>query len=170
MWASSALALPASMVTGEYTSQPIGHYDFCERNPVECRIEIADQGPLHMSRETWQLIVDINVAVNEAITPMDDLSIYGIEEFWDYPVNVGDCEDYVLSKRSALIRQGVSAGALRIAYTHTSRGEPHAVLVVRTSEGDYVLDNLNNTVKTLRASGYNIRSMSSPNPTRWTTG
>ena len=44
------------------------------------------------------------------------------------------------------------------------------MLVVKTSEGDYVLDNLTNTVKTLRASGYNIRSMSSPNPTRWTAG
>ena len=67
-------------------------------------------------------------------------------------------------------RKGLPASALRIAYTHTRRGEPHAVLVVKTSQGDYVLDNLTNSIKTLRASGYNIRSMSSPNPTRWTAG
>jgi predicted transglutaminase-like cysteine proteinase len=33
-----------------------------------------------------------------------------------------------------------------------------------------VLDNLSNQVKTLRASGYDIRTMSSSDPTRWVAG
>jgi predicted transglutaminase-like cysteine proteinase len=142
---------------------PLSMQYFCAQNKSECAG--GGRGQVTMSPNLMAVLKQINSHVNRTIRPERDTA-----DVWELNPTSGDCEDYVLSKRSALIRQGVSAGALRIAYTHTRRGEPHAVLVVRTSEGDYVLDNLNNSVKTLRASGYNIRSMSSPNPTNWTAG
>lgn len=142
---------------------PLSMQYFCAKNRNECRG--GGSGQVTMSPNLMAMLKQVNVHVNRAIRPQADAS-----DTWTLNPTAGDCEDYVLSKRSLLIRNGVSAGSLRIAYTHTRRGEPHAVLVVRTSQGDYVLDNLSNTVKTLRASGYNIRSMSSSDPTRWNAG
>ena len=33
------------------------------------------------------------------IEPVTDQQLWGVEEKWSYPVNKGDCEDYVLLKR-----------------------------------------------------------------------
>ncbi|MBJ3783116.1 transglutaminase-like cysteine peptidase [Devosia sediminis] len=152
-----------STVTQVAAVTPLSMQYFCAQNRNECRGGGA--GKVTMTPNVMAVLKQVNVHVNNSIRPQADTS-----DSWDLNPTAGDCEDYVLSKRSMLIRHGVSAGSLRIAYTHTRRGEPHAVLVVRTSEGDYVLDNLNNSVKSLRASGYNIRSMSSSDPTRWTAG
>ena len=151
------------LVTQTAAITPLSMQYFCAQHKTECAG--GGRGQVTMSPNLMAVLKQINGRVNRAISPERDTA-----DVWALNPGSGDCEDYVLSKRSALIRQGVPAGSLRIAYTHTRRGEPHAVLVVKTSEGDYVLDNLTNTVKTLRASGYNIRSMSSPNPTRWTAG
>lgn len=168
-----ALALTLASVGGAAASShgrvdvaaitPLSMQYFCAQNRNECRGGGAAQ--VTMTPNLMALLNQTNTRVNRAIRPARDTA-----DIWELNPESGDCEDYVLSKRSALIRQGVSAGALRIAYTHTRRGEPHAVLVVRTSQGDYVLDNLTNTIKTLRASGYTIRTMSSPNPRAWTAG
>ena len=151
------------LVTQYAAITPLSLQFFCAQNKSECAS--SGRGQVTMSPNLMAVLKQVNSHVNRSIRPERDTA-----DVWELNPTSGDCEDYVLSKRSALIRQCVSSGALRIAYTHTRRGEPHAVLVVRTSEGDYVLDNLTNSVKTLRASGYNIRSMSSPNPTRWVAG
>ena len=142
---------------------PLSMQYFCAQNRNECRGGGSAQ--VAMTPNLLAVLKQVNVHVNRSIRPKVDTA-----DLWNLNPAEGDCEDYVLTKRSMLIRNGVSAGSLRIAYTHTRRGEPHAVLVVRTSEGDYVLDNLNNSVKTLRASGYTIRSISNANPTNWSAG
>lgn len=142
---------------------PLSMRYFCKQNPGECRGGGASQFTL--THDLLSVISQVNVQVNRAIRPRVD-SV----DSWDLNPTYGDCEDYVLSKRSALVRNGLPASSLRIAYTTTRRGEPHAVLVVRTSEGDLVLDNLNDRVKTLQQSGYNIRSMSTANPNEWSAG
>lgn len=164
----AAYSNPGKIVTFDLVNQtaaitPLSMQFFCAKNRSECAG--GGSGQVTMSPNLMAVLKQINSHVNRSIRPERDVA-----DTWELNPTSGDCEDYVLSKRSALIRQGVSAGALRIAYTHTRRGEPHAVLVVKTSQGDYVLDNLTSSIKTLRASGYNIRSMSSPNPTRWTAG
>lgn len=151
------------LVTQTAAVTPLSMRYFCAQNPRECRGGGSSQ--VTMSPNVMAVLKQVNSHVNRAIRPRVDNA-----DVWSLNPTAGDCEDYVLSKRSMLIKNGVSAGSLRIAYTHTRRGEPHAVLVVRTSEGDYVLDNLNDSVKTLRASGYNIRTMSSSDPTRWSAG
>jgi len=142
---------------------PLSMQYFCARHKAECAG--GGRGEVTMTPNLMAVLGQVNGHVNRAITPRRDSS-----DVWSLNPSSGDCEDYVLSKRSALIRKGLPAGALRIAYTHTRLGEPHAVLVVRTSQGDFVLDNLSGTVKTLRASGYKVRSMSSSDPQRWTAG
>ena len=142
---------------------PLSMQFFCAQNKSQCAAGGAAQ--VNMTNGLMAVLKQVNVHVNRAITPQRDTA-----DIWELNPTSGDCEDYVLSKRAALISKGVSAGALRIAYTHTRRGEPHAVLVVRTSKGDYVLDNLSNSVKTLRSSGYTIRSMSGSSANNWIAG
>ncbi|WP_248306442.1 transglutaminase-like cysteine peptidase [Devosia oryzisoli] len=142
---------------------PLQMQFFCASNPQECRT--GGKSQVRMSSDLLAVLQQVNSHVNRTMVPRAD----GTDR-WTVGATAGDCEDYVLNKRRMLIRNGVSAGSLRIAYTKTRAGAPHAVLVVRTSQGDLVLDNLSNTVKTLAQSGYRIRSMSSSDPTRWTAG
>lgn len=155
---TSALATHYAALT------PLAMQYFCAEHRSECSPD-RGRASVTMSKDIMATLTQVNARVNRAITPRRDTA-----DIWSLNPTSGDCEDYVLSKRSALVKQGIPSGALRIAYTHTRRGEPHAVLVVKTNAGDYVLDNLSRNVKTLGASGYKIRSMSSANPTQWTAG
>ena len=139
----SAEAGQEFMRTGGRTTQPVGHYEFCQSQPEECRQITPKQPPVLLTRELWAEMVDINNAVNTTVTPKTDMEIWGKEEVWSYPVGgVGDCEDYVLEKRRQLMKHGVPAGNLLITVVRQRNGDGHAVLTVRTSNGDYILDNL----------------------------
>jgi predicted transglutaminase-like cysteine proteinase len=148
---------------GATVATPFAMKFFCQQNPDEC--VGGGSGQVALSDDLLVLLKKVNQRVNGSIR-------YTAERVDKWSLNParGDCEDFALSKRSALIRQGVPPGALRIAFTYTRRGVPHAVLIVRTSDGDLVLDNVNKKVMTLAASGYNITRMSSPNPMRWVAG
>ena len=130
------------MYNGGRTTQPVGHYEFCQRIPAECRQVTPKQRPVKLTRKLWAAMVEINNSVNTMIEPKTDREIWGKEEVWSYPDRVGDCEDYVLEKRRQLMRLGVPAGSLLITVVRQQNGDGHAVLTVRTSNGDYVLDNL----------------------------
>lgn len=141
-WSGSAAAGPAFMPTGGRATQPVGHYEFCQRTPQECRQISAKRPPVELTRKLWAAIVDVNNTVNTMVTPRTDMDMWGREEFWSYPDGVGDCEDYVLEKRRELMALGVPAGDLLITVVRQPNGDGHAVLTVHTSGGDFVLDNL----------------------------
>lgn len=139
---TAAEAGSAFMNTAGRTTQPIGHYDFCQREPGECRQKTPKQAPVELSKKLWSQIVSVNNEVNARISPRTDMEMWGTEELWSYPDVVGDCEDYALEKRRDLIRLGVPAGNLLMTVVRQPNGDGHAVLTVRTSRGDFVLDNL----------------------------
>lgn len=107
--------------------------------------------------------------VNRAIRRASDVEIHGREDVWVLPGGhrpSGDCEDYVLAKRRALIEEGVDAAALSIAIVRTRRGEQHAVLLVATSEGEQVLDNLTPWVLPWREAPYEWLERQAPGQPR----
>lgn len=160
-----------SMTTGGLTSQPIGHYEFCQRNKAECAVRVRDSGPLTVTDDTWKLITRVNRAVNSAVTPMSDFDIYGKDEYWAYPdQGIGDCEDYVLEKRRQLAAKGIPLSNLLITVLRKPDGEGHAVLTVRTDRGDYVLDNLTDDVRLWYKTGYQfLKRQASTHTGRWVT-
>jgi predicted transglutaminase-like cysteine proteinase len=171
-----ALGVPvlahAGMATGGLTSQPIGHYEFCKANTAECSIRPRDTGPVTMTSATWKQINSINETVNRSIKPMNDFDIYGKDEVWAYPdkIGVGDCEDYVLLKRRMLVAKGISLANLLITVVRKPDGEGHAVLTVRTDKGDYILDNLSDSVKLWSATPYRfLKRQASEHTGRWVT-
>jgi predicted transglutaminase-like cysteine proteinase len=87
----------------------------------------------------------VNSQINRSIRRASDRQTFGREDFWAVPedgATSGDCEDYVLAKRHALVAAGVPSAALSIALVRTRQGEMHAVLLVATENGEVVLDNL----------------------------
>jgi predicted transglutaminase-like cysteine proteinase len=163
--------ISTSMVTGGLTSQPIGHYDFCKRLPVECAIRPRDRGPMPLSGDSWAKIERVNLAVNRAVRPKSDWDIYGVEEYWTYPdQGVGDCEDYALEKRRQLMRKGVPLSDILITVVRKPDGEGHAVLTLRTDRGDFILDNLNDEIRPWSQTGYKFLKRQATNHTgRWVT-
>ncbi|MDQ0455549.1 transglutaminase-like cysteine peptidase [Rhizobium paknamense] len=159
-----------SMVTGAVTSQPIGHYEFCQRYKAECEIRTRPGPAMQVTAHGWDVIRQVNQTVNKTITPMTDMEVYGREEWWEYPVDAGDCEDFVLLKRKRLIEAGFSVSDLLITVVRKPDGEGHAVLTVRSSEGDYILDNLVDDVKLWTDTPYTyLKRQASFDTGRWVT-
>ena len=92
------------MQTGSATSQPIGHYEFCQKYKSECNVRSKGTVAPRVTERGWAAIRQVNAAVNREITPVTDLELHGRDEVWSYPDNAGDCEDFVLEKRKRLMR------------------------------------------------------------------
>lgn len=121
------------------------------------------------------LLSSVNNEVNNSITQISDMDGFGVVENWRIPdVNsfvgdIGDCEDFALAKRKILVdRYGFNRNALSMAVLRRSDGDIHAVLMVRTSYGDYVLDNLDKDVRPWHKTGYQwIKKQAFGNPSEW---
>jgi predicted transglutaminase-like cysteine proteinase len=128
--------------------------------------DVQDYVRIAMDGSTMSLLRTANDHVNDLMRATTDVRTYGVADYWNDPVLVrgvrGDCEDFALEKRRVLIEHGVPAGALSIAIVTTRQGEEHAVLVVTTDAGDYVLDNLTFDVRPWRRTGYTWISRQGP--------
>jgi len=134
---------------------PAGFVSFCLRFPDQCMTSKNTPAVVALSGAQWLALQEVNRAVNLAIKPMDDQRHYGRAEYWNIPTDgFGDCEDYALTKRRDLIAAGFPAQALRLAVVLTSHNESHAILTVATDHGDYVLDNLTNSIQSWDQTGY----------------
>lgn len=159
-----------SMTTGSVTSQPIGHYEFCRLNRDECNVKSKPGASPRLTPHGWDVVREVNRSVNAAITPVTDAEAYGREEVWAYPVDAGDCEDFVLLKRKKLLQAGFSASDLLITVVRKPDGEGHAVLTLRSAQGDFVLDNLVDDVKPWTETPYTyLKRQASFDSGRWVT-
>jgi len=143
------------------TSAPLGFQIFCVKNPRECRS--SSRKKIGYSKSLMRLASQVNSRVNRSIRARNDRGA----DVWTLNTRVGDCEDFVLAKRAMLIKAGVPSGALRIATATTRRGVGHAVLVIRTNRGDFVLDNRMSSIKLWNKTDLRMIAMSGANPKRW---
>jgi len=112
----------------------------------------------------------VNTLVNKT-RYIPDSKLWGQSDHWATPAEFlsrgGDCEDFAITKYTALRALGVPEERLRIAIVQdTVKNIPHAVLVVYTDEGSYILDN---QIKRLVSaeSGDRYRPIFSINRTAW---
>ena len=156
------------MPSGARTSQPIGHYQFCQDHPEDCNARTARPGVVKLTRAMWGAMQDINNTINTMIEPVTDMDLWGTEEKWSYPVNRGDCEDYVLLKQKQLEERGFPASNLLITVVRQRNGAGHAVLTVRTDRGDFVLDNLEPKILSWDETEYRfLKRQSDRNAAQW---
>lgn len=132
---------------------PYGFVRFCEQSPQFC----AQRGSGSRFEATPQSLSDldeVNRLVNRSVEPATDNEIYGMSEYWTLPGKRGDCEDYALLKQKILIERGWPSSSLLLTVVRDEKGEGHAVLTARTSQGDFVLDNKSDDVRLWSRSNY----------------
>jgi predicted transglutaminase-like cysteine proteinase len=83
---------------------------------------------------------------------IEDSKNWGKSDYWGTPVEFltrgGDCEDYAITKYTALRALGVPEERLRIAIVHDiQKNVPHAILIVYADEGAMILDNQSKITK-----------------------
>ena len=128
---------------------------------------------IHLTPLVWEAFNGINQTINARIRPMTDEQAFGVADYWTLPLSdeprpFGNCKHYALEKRKALVEAGFSPDALSIAIVKTRWGEVHAVLIVDTDKGDYVLDNLSPWIKGWRDVRYEWIERQTPgHPLRW---
>jgi predicted transglutaminase-like cysteine proteinase len=127
----------------------------CERLPAECEVDTSEPMTVDLTAKAWQTIVSVNRRVNTTLRPVTDQDHWGVPDTWDFPTDgAGDCEDYQLQKRKLLIEAGLPRRAMRMTVVIDEKREGHAVMMVRTNRGDFILDNKTNTVLPWHDTGY----------------
>jgi predicted transglutaminase-like cysteine proteinase len=133
----------------------IGWVRFCEQNPEECAVDLSEPATIELAPKVWQTLVRINRQVNGSIKAAADKDHWGVEDRWSFAEDgYGDCEDYQLVKRRLLVEAGFPHRALRMTVVIDQVGDGHAVMMVRTDRGDYILDNRRNSVLPWHQTGY----------------
>ncbi|MCV2878813.1 transglutaminase-like cysteine peptidase [Sedimentimonas flavescens] len=145
---------------------PSGARALCQQYDWACA---TSQAPVQRVADEFRLIKAVNSQVNRAVRSIDDKRQYGVAENWALPTKRGgDCEDFALLKKYELIRRGIDPQRLLIATALDRKRNPHAVLIYRSDQGDYVLDNLTSQVKTWKSTRYFFLRMQDPaKPSRW---
>ena len=147
---------------------PIGYVEMCAREPKECRPQGGKPTHLALSPDRWNLIYQVNTFVNGKIAPVSDEELYGKPEYWTFPTDAGDCEDYLLLKKRYLEGLGFPSDALLITVVLDEKSQGHAVLMVTTDKGDFVLDNRRNEVLRWSDTGYTfLKRQSAEDPRQW---
>lgn len=162
-------ANPAFAQAGGQTSIPIGASVFCKTNRGECGPNRNAVDVMHLDERRWAQLVDTNNLINAAVVPVTDIDYYRADEVWAYPTDgYGDCEDYALAKRKALIADGWNPSTLLITVVRERDGDGHAVLMVRTDRGDLVLDNQDSRVLVWNQTPYQfLKRQSQADAGRW---
>jgi len=167
--AAAAPARATYATAGARTSVPYGWVDFCNRYSTECDVQGLDAVDIDLTPAALSDIERVNRKVNMAVQPVTDMDHWGVVDRWDYPLDgKGDCEDYALLKRKILMLDGYPRQALLVTVVKDHEGEGHAILTIKTNQGEFVLDNLDDRVLPWADTGYRfIKRQSQEDPNLW---
>ncbi len=141
---------------------------FCESHPHECRVDLSQPARISLNPSIWAALTQVNERVNSSILAVTDQDHWGVIDRWDYPDDgLGDCEDIQLLKRKLLVQTGLPQRAMRMAAVIDEQGQGHAVLMVLTDSGDFILDNKRNAVLPWRKTGYTFVKREGTNGSAW---
>lgn len=149
---------------------PYAWTDFCKRTPSECTVGTHEAETIALTPKLWGLIVGTNARVNREIEAITDQDHWGLIDRWDIPSDgKGDCEDYVLLKRQRLAQAGLPRRAMRVTVVIDEENAGHAVLMIRTDKGDFILDNKRNAILPWSQTGYTYVKRESQARIGWTS-
>ncbi|HEV7874868.1 MAG TPA: transglutaminase-like cysteine peptidase [Enterovirga sp.] len=159
-------SIPAAKV-GE--ARPIAAWtEFCRNYASECTLDTSEPAEITLTPKIWQAITNTNRRVNANIKPVTDQEHWGLPDRWDLAEDgSGDCEDYQLLKRKLLADAGLPRRAMRMTVVIDEKNEGHAVLMVRTDRGDFVLDNKTDSVTPWFQTGYVFVKRESQDAISW---
>ena len=153
---------------------PPAYHAMCARNPQLCKGDRMSGRarkagpPANLTPARWQRLVRLNARINRQIHPAEDRILFGEPDFWTRGRTAGDCDDYMVAKKLALIEAGWPADQLLYAVVEGWATDYHAVLIVRTDRGDLVLDNLEPRILHWQKTGYQfVIRQSAARPATW---
>lgn len=146
---------------------PFQHVRFCLRYPDDCKSNLAENERIDLNDDTSKLLDHVNRDVNAAINPMTKGYGSNVQDGWTISPTMGDCNDYAVTKRHELLQNGLPAKALRLSVVQTASGIGHLVLVVATTKGDLVLDNLTQTIRSWQNTDYHWLKIQSTTDARF---
>jgi predicted transglutaminase-like cysteine proteinase len=153
------------------TLAPMAHTVFCLKYPKECEVrKIAFRGTkLELTAERMADLTAVNLKVNRDIRPeRNTLGLAG--EKWLIAPSSGDCNDYAVTKRHELLHKGWPSRSLLLVEVVVPSGEHHLVVVVRSKQGDFVLDSLSPSIRPWAQIPYRwVRIQSAANPKFWSS-
>jgi predicted transglutaminase-like cysteine proteinase len=160
--AGAGFAEKALLPTATEASRSYGQADptaawirFCEKLPDECAIDAREPSVVSLNADVWATIADVNARVNAMILAVTDQDHWGVVDRWDFPEDgMGDCEDIQLLKHRLLIKAGLPRRAMRMTVVIDELGAGHAVMMVRTDHGDFILDNKRDVILPWKQTGY----------------
>jgi predicted transglutaminase-like cysteine proteinase len=165
--APSLTRLP-SIVELSPTLAPFQHVRFCLRYPTDCKSSSLPTARVELDAQTMDLLRRVNREVNLSIAPT--VKNYGsdLTSGWTIAPKMGDCNDYAVTKRHSLLESGLPSAALRLSVIRTASGVGHLVLLVSTTKGDFVLDNLTEVIRPWQLTEYDwIKIQSAKDPRFW---
>lgn len=154
-------ALSAVMAPNQPFSADLSAFRNWNTMLARYRSDAANDTPFHAA---WQRMVAglaglslmaLLRRVNELINNhpyVTDEALWHTGDYWATPGEFmaygGDCEDFATAKYLALRAIGLPEGMMRIAIVRDLvLGQPHAILLVSTPQGVYVLDNQSPQIK-----------------------
>ena len=143
------------IVEGSPTLAPFQHVRFCLRYPSDCKSDPTENQRIDLNTENFELLKRVNHSVNATIAPSPKSYGADLEDGWTIAPAAGDCNDYAVTKRHELLQSGLPAKALRLSVVKTASGIGHLVLVVATTKGDIVMDNLTEAIRPWQSTDYN---------------
>jgi predicted transglutaminase-like cysteine proteinase len=149
------------------TLAPFQHVRFCMRYPDDCKSDPTETGVIELTAEVSESLNQINRDVNAAIIPTQKSDGIDVNDRWTIAPTAGDCNDYAVTKRHQLLQSGLPARVLRLAVVKTRSGIGHLVLVVATSKGNLVLDNLVETIRPWQNTKYQWLKIQSAEDARY---
>ncbi|MGJ3230748.1 MAG: transglutaminase-like cysteine peptidase [Oceanicaulis sp.] len=169
--ACATTAPPASsqLTAVGVAAAPVGFVEMCLADPEACGAQsgLALQPQVEMDAALWATVIKVNRGANRAIRYVPDQT-FGNRDLWRIADSAGDCEDYALAKRAALLELGFPGASLRLATVFSRRTGHHAVLVLSTTDGDYVLDNNRDAILPWSDTDFAwVSVQSAESPMRW---
>jgi predicted transglutaminase-like cysteine proteinase len=168
IWFAEPSAASPRLIAKTEASALVGWLSFCEREPGECAVDTTEPEAILLTDAIKNVIDAVNKRVNRSIKPMSDQDHWGVVDHWDLPTDgYGDCEDYQLLKRKLLVEAGLPRRALRMTVVIDETNAGHAVLMVRTDQGDFILDNRTTDIRDWSEIGYDFVKRESGNSVGW---
>jgi predicted transglutaminase-like cysteine proteinase len=130
-----------------------GQVELCKRLPDTCFRQTKEYVPLRVDAAFMKKLTAENIHINKTIVPADDKAQYGQDDYWNLPDDgKGDCEDFVLAKMKLFHEKfGIPLNNMSMVYVEITPDNKkdvgnHAILALRTSDGDYLFNNLTEDV------------------------
>lgn len=100
---------------------------------------------IKLTQEIWNKMVQINNHWNNKIFYKKDIQKHNKSDYWDSIEDIkkdctGDCEEFAMIKQHALKKEGIESD-IALCWVDPHHRKYHAVCVVDTDKGTFILDN-----------------------------